>query len=103
MNGLHAHVETDARDCDGQYSQGYVLEKTTLERADDLGDYSFKTRVLASTVNLASTGVLHVTEESLSRSEQTDEGYRAANVRWCEDECDDERTWRDHTAEREGY
>ena len=71
---------------------------TTLERADDLGEYTF---MLASTVNLASTGVLHVTEESLS---WTDEGYRAANVRWCEDECADERTWqRDHTAERAGY
>lgn len=104
MNGLHAHWTSAARDCDGLYEQGGVYEMTTLEQGDDLAAYSFKTRVLASTVNLAGSGVLNVTEDGLTWSEATDEGYRAANVRWCEDECDDERTWqRDHTAERAGY
>lgn len=101
MNGLHAHVETDARDCDGRYTQGYVLEKTTLER--DGGDYSFKTRVLAKVVSIHGSGTLSVTPEGLSWHEDTDEGYRRVEVRWCEDECE-ECTWqRDHTAEKEGY
>lgn len=103
MNGLHAHVETDARDYDGRYTQGYVLEKTTLERADDLGDYSFKTRVLAGVVSTHGSGTLSVTPEGLSWYEDTDEGYHRAEVRWCEDECED-RTWqRDHSAEAMGY
>lgn len=103
MNDLHAHVETDARDCDGRYSQGYVLEKTTLERADDLGDYSFKTRVLAGVVSIHGSGTLSVTPDGLSWHEDTDEGYHRAEVRWCEDECEDCTWQRDHTAEREGY
>lgn len=103
MSGLHAHVETDAQDCDGRYTQGYILEKTTLERADDLGDYSFKTRVLAGVVSIHGYGILHVNPEGIKWRERTDEGYHHADVRWCEDECEDCTWQRDHTAEREGY
>lgn len=104
MNGLHAHVETDARDCDGRYSQGYVLEMTTLERADVFPDITFMRRVMSDTVRVYGIhGVLNVTPNDLTWSETTDEGYRVVNVRWCEDECE-ECTWqRDYTAEREGY
>ena len=103
MNGLHAHVETDARDCDGRYTDGHVFEKNTLERADDLGDYSFKKRVLARVVSIYGHGTLKVTPDGLSWHEDTDEGYHRVEVRWCEDECEDCTWQRDHTAERAGY
>jgi len=100
----HAHVSSNSRDCDGDYSRGHVDEMTLQERCDQFGDLRFKERVLASTVTLHGEGTLEVTEHGLSWHEQTEEGYRAAEVTWCEDDCPDERSWqRDHRAEAAGY
>ena len=101
----HAHVSSNSRDCDGSYSGGHVIEMTLQERCDQFGDLHFKERVLASTVSLiADHGTLEVTEHGLSWHEQTEEGYRASEVVWCEDDCPDERSWqRDHRAEAAGY
>lgn len=101
---VHAHVETSSRDCDGLYTGGHVLEMTLQERCDHFGDLHFQQRVLAGVVTLHGTGTLTVNPEGLSWHEVTDEGYRAEEVRWCEDECPEERSWqRDHTAESMGY
>ena len=101
---VHAHVATSARDCDGDYSGGHVMEMTLQERCDQFGDLHFKERVMGSIVSLHGQGTLEVRPEGLYWSEQTEEGYRAAGVRWCEDECPEERSWqRDHRAESMGY
>ena len=100
----HAHVSTHSRDCDGDYSGGHVVEMTLEERCDRFGDLHFKERVLGDTVTLHGHGTLEVTPDGLSWHEQTDEGYRAARVRWCEEDCPTERSWqRDHRAEAAGY
>jgi len=100
----HAHVSSNSRDCDGDYSRGHIDEMTLQERCDRDGDLRFKERVLASTVNLHGHGTLEVTPEHLSWYEQTEEGYRAAEIAWCEDECPAMRSWqRDHRAEAMGY
>ena len=102
---LHAHMEGSSRDCDGTYTYGHVYEMTTQERADQFGDLEFKNRVVANVMSLhAIHGTLTVTEEGVEWNEQTEEGFRTAGVRWCEDDCPDERSWqRDHRAEEMGY
>jgi len=101
---VHAHVSTSSRDCDGDYSGGHLDEMTLQERCDQFGDLHFKERVMGNVVSLHGHGTLTVTPTGLSWSEQTEEGYSAAEVRWCEDECEDERPWRrDHRAEAAGY
>lgn len=103
-SNIHAHVSTSSRDCDGDYSGGHVDEMTLEERCDQFGDLHFRERVLGNVVTLHGYGELKVTPEGLEWHEQTDEGYRAASVRWCEDACADERPWqRDHRAEAAGY
>jgi hypothetical protein len=104
MSDLHAHITTASRDCDGDYSGGHVAEMTTLEKADEFADLHFKERVLGNVVTLHGHGTLTVRPGGLSWNEQTDEGYRAAEVRWCEEGCEGERSWqRDHRAEEMGY
>lgn len=100
---LHAHVEGESRDCDGKYSSGHVSQMTLEERCDRNGDLHFQHRVLTYTVSLHGTGELKVTPEGLSWYEQTDEGYRATEVRWCSDDCEDASWQRDHSAEAMGY
>lgn len=104
-DSLHAHVETESQDCDGRYTSGRVEEMTLQERCDQFGDLHFKERVLANVVSLhAEQGTLTVTEHGLEWREQTEEGYRATDVEWCEDDCSEERPWqRDHRAEAMGY
>lgn len=101
---LHAHVSTSSADCDGTYSGGQVYEMTLQERCDMFGDFAFRERVLGSVVNLHGHGRMDVTPDGIEWREQTEEGYRAAEVRWCEDDCPEERSWqRDHRAEAAGY
>ena len=100
---IHAHVDTESRDCDGRYTGGLVIEMTLQERCDAMGDLHFKERVLSSVVSLHSTMRVEITPDGISYHEQTDEGYRTGDVRWCEDDCDEASWQRDHTAERMGY
>ena len=101
---LHAHMTSASRDCDGDYTAGHVYEMTTQEKADQFSDLVFKDRVLANVVSLHGYGTLTVTPEGIEWREDTEEGYRAVDVRWCEDECPEERSWqRDHRAEAAGY
>ena len=76
---------------------------TLEERCDAMGDLHFKDRVLSGTVSLHADGTLNVYPDGLFWREDTEEGYRAIDVRWCEDDCDEASWQRDHTAERMGY
>lgn len=101
---LHAHIDNRSRDCDGDYSSGYVAEMTTQEKTERYPDLAFKERVVSGVVSLHSHGVLTVKPDGVTWNEQTDEGFRAVDVEWCEDECSDKRSWqRDHRAESMGY
>lgn len=102
---IHAHVETDSRDCDGRYTKGYTDVLTTVERVSEFGELEFKERVMNSVVSLsAEHGTLEVTATGLLWRQPTDEGYSSADVTWCEQEnCDDKSWQRDHSAERAGY
>jgi hypothetical protein len=98
---LHAHVSTSSRDCDGGHGQDYITVPNDDEIAEfaagqkrgynNFAEYTFKERVLGNHVSFHSEfGVeVNVTREGFTMSEATDEGYSAAEVRWCEDaDCD---------------
>lgn len=103
---LHAHVHTDATDCDGRIERTYVLDLV-----DDEEEYDFQARVLASVVNVTPAyggrlDVEHV-EDGLTRllwAEGTDEGRRHVEATFCRSVvCDQRSTQRDHAAEAMGY
>lgn len=101
----HAHIESESRDCDGKYTSGRVDVPTLAERCDVFGELVFKDRILTSVVTIHGSGTLSVTPDGLEWHEDTDEGYRREDVRWCEEQdCPDMKPWqRDHTAESMGY
>lgn len=112
---LHAHVSTAAADCDGPMYRDYVTELNDDEVAEherangvnDFHDLHFKERVLGNHVSFHTEFgcKVEVTAEGFTAHEQTDEGYRSAEVRWCEDESCDPRAYsqRDVFAEMMGY
>jgi hypothetical protein len=112
---LHAHVATASADCDGPLYRDYVTSLNDSERAmheaaqgvNDFHDLEFKSRVLSNHVSFHSEGgvSVNVSEHGFTMSESTDEGYRSAEVRWCEDEdCDPHAaSQRDVFAEQMGY
>lgn len=102
---LHAHVETNSRDCDGDYRKGYVDFLTTTERVSDFGEMEFKERVMVSAVSVhAEHGTLEVTATGLEWRQPTEEGYSSTSVTWCEQEdCDRSSYQRDFRAEAAGY
>lgn len=112
---LHAHVSTASADCDGPMYRDYVTELNDDEIAEhekaqgvnDFHDLHFKERVMGNHVSFHSEfGVtVKVDAEGFTMHEQTDEGYRSAEVRWCEDESCDPRAYsqRDVFAEMMGY
>lgn len=113
---LHAHVSTFARDCDGGHGNEYTMgfsdeEKKEREDANGVNDFSdihFMQRVM---MNVASPYAVEygmtvkVDSEGIEVSEQTDEGYRSAEVRWCHDDCEQEAQGPvyDEYAEAMGY
>lgn len=103
---MHAHINKRSRDCDGEYRSGYTMPMTHEEsQAESFGEIDFKQRILTSEVSVyAEEAVLAVSREGLEWHEITDEGYRETSVRWCEDDCVDEKAWqRDLSAEAAGY
>lgn len=106
-NSLHAHVNIASADCDGPLYRDHVSQMTDAEKASDFPDLDFKQRVMGSHVSFSPMGEVRVTvtEDGFTMHEQTDEGFRSAEVRWCEDEdCDpDKRGQRDVYAEMMGY
>ena len=114
---LHAHINTASADCDGPMYREYVGRPNDDEIAmheaaeanggwNDFSDLAFKARMLENQVSFHSEfGVtVKVNEHGFDMHEQTDEGYRSADVRWCEDEdCEDAYSQRDVFAEMMGY
>lgn len=112
MTNLHAHVSTASSDCDGPMYHEYVSTLNDAERAmhekaqgvNDFHDLEFKARILSNHVSFHSNTRVEVDERGFTTHEQTDEGYRSAEVRWCEDDCNtDARSQRDVFAEQMGY
>jgi len=110
---LHAHISTAGSDCDGPVYDGYI-ERLSVEEIDehvkangvnDFHDLHFKARVLDMMVSFhpQDEATVTITCDGFTYSEDTDEGYRAAEVRWCEDDCSDDRFHRDVFAEQMGY
>lgn len=111
---LHAHVSTTAVDCDGPLHRDYTVgfnddEVAAREAAQGINDFSdidFMQRVMMS---VASPYAVHqmtvkVDDSGIDVHEHTEEGYRAAWVVWCHDECDlDYHSQRDVFAEQMGY
>jgi hypothetical protein len=110
---LHAHVDTAAADCDGPMYRTYVESLNDSERAmhdaangvNDFHDLVFKERVLGNHVSFHGRVTVEVHPHGFNSHEITDEGYRSADVRWCEDEsCDPHAaSQRDVFAEQMGY
>lgn len=110
---LHAHVSTAHADCDGPFYRDYVTALNDDERAEherqngvnDFHDLHFKERVMGNHVSFHGHVKVSVTPEGFTMYEQTDEGYRSAEVYWCEDaDCDPHAaSQRDVYAEMMGY
>jgi len=103
---LHAHVSTESADCDGPMQRTYVTTMNSDEvGAGEFGDLDFKSRVLSNHVSFHGNTHVDTTKDGFHAVEQTDEGYRAASVEWCEDgTCRlDAYTQRDVFAEMAGY
>ena len=110
---LHAHVSTASRDCDGPLYRDWVESLNDDERAmhekangvNDFHDLYFKERILGNHVSFHAECEVHVFPAGFRVSEPTDEGYRSAEVIWCEVEsCDPhESSQRDIYAEMMGY
>ena len=112
---LHAHVSTASSDCDGPMYRDYVSalnddERAMHEKANGVNDFhelEFKARILSNHVSFHSeAGVqARIFDGGFETTEQTDEGYRSSEVRWCEDaDCDpNAASQRDVFAEMMGY
>ena len=97
---LHAHVSTTSRDCDGGHGHDYVMgfsdaeaaERVAADGVNDFSDIHFMQRVMmnvASPYAVEHGMTVKVDSEGIEVTETTDEGFRAAEVRWCRDEsCD---------------
>lgn len=110
---LHAHVASESRDCDGGHGYDYIVALSKKERKEhkkadgvnDFHDLHFKERVLGGIVSFHAEAEVHVYAEGFRYSEPTEEGYRAVEVTWCEDEdCDPNASSQyDQYAEMMGY
>lgn len=100
---MHAHVDTQSKDCDGTYVRTVVYDNF-----DNLDDYGFRTKVLGLVASVyASEATLKILDGGdLEYHEVTDEGYEHSFARFCEDEeCleGDTGSFRDLAAEAAGY
>lgn len=109
---IHAHIDNASSDCDGPIYRSRIEvfnEDEIAESGKTYNDFSeihFRERVLTSEVSVYSceNGTLQVSSGGFHWSEQTEEGYRSSDVRWCEDDCDlEEKSYRDVFAEQAGY
>jgi hypothetical protein len=114
-NTLHAHVSTASSDCDGPFYREYVdtfnvtelEERAAANGVNDFSDIHFMNRVFTN--NCGPYGVEHgmritVTNDGFDWYEDTDEGCRSGEVRWCHEDCDPRAAWqRDVFAEQMGY
>jgi hypothetical protein len=110
---LHAHIETAQRDCDGLYTSGYMMPLTNEEieeskkEVNDFHEIHFMNRImgLVACPYAILRATVKIDEDGIEVREDTEEGFRNTEVRWCKDEsCTEGSPWqRDHTAEAAGY
>ena len=101
---LHAHISQSSRDCDGDYSSGYVLTLSHEESTAPFGELAFMDRVMLSLTRPRTMAELRVSLLGLEWHEDTEEGFVRTSVTWCEDDCTIPAPWqRDHRAEAAGY
>lgn len=98
MDTFHAHVSTRSADCDGIYDRDYVMRP---EGEQDR--YGFRIGVLGHVVSFHATASLDMRENRFTYHEATEEGFRAAEVEFCDRDCSDKERYRDHSAEAAGY
>lgn len=103
----HFHIAVEGRDCDGDTERTFVSRPTEgSDNGDELehlvGLYLplwGEQEIRVSVRPLGGLGNVHV-----SISHPTEEGFRNVEIWSCEDpDCDDQPTYRDLTAEGEGY
>jgi hypothetical protein len=97
---LHAHIATEAEDCDGRISRTNILLPD--EGQDDWG---FRAETIGNVLNNADENTTaKFTEAGFMASAPTDEGWTFTEITWCEDDCSDVKsTYRDYRAESMGY
>jgi hypothetical protein len=111
---LHAHVATASADCDGPMYHDYVTVPNDAEIAEheaaqgvnDFSDIHFMNRVFTNHVSPYAVRQLtaKLDDDGFTWHEDTEEGYRAGEVRWCRDDCDESLySQRDVYAEMMGY
>lgn len=81
---VYAHVETEARDCDGMHYRSADYNMEDSEKFAEFGDLEFYARILSYIVSTGShDGTLRVTQDETNAtpifawSESTEEGFRA--------------------------
>jgi len=113
----HAHIATASRDCDGPFYRDYTVfvddeakaKSAACDGVNDFWDIEFRESILTSQVSLTTLtdgrkAEIVIREEGFHYSEETDEGYRSADVRWCDDEfCGESYSQRDIYAEMMNY
>ncbi len=111
----HAHIDTASRDCDGPMYREYTVfvddeakaKSAACNGVNDFWEIEFRNSILTSQVSVYAVehGLrMTATEAGFEWHEDTDEGYRQGEVRWCDDEaCDERYSQRDVYAEMMGY
>lgn len=111
----HAHIATASADCDGPMYRDYTVfvsdemkaKSAAANGVNDFWEIDFRNSILTSQVSLyAVAHGLHMTatEAGFEWYEDTEEGYRSGEVRWCDDaNCGESYSQRDIYAELMGY
>jgi hypothetical protein len=86
---LHAHVASEAIDCDGSHSRNYTYFMTEAQSVDNCGDIDFQNEVFCLTASpfAVKDGNVRITEYGFTFSEATEEGGRSIEVVWCREDC----------------
>lgn len=111
---IHAHVETAHADCDGPLYRDWVevyndeeeAEETEANGVNDFSEIHFMNRVFTNHCGPYAVHQLRVEadDNGFTWHENTEEGYRSGEVRWCYDDCDTGKAGqRDIFAEQMGY
>lgn len=115
MDNLHAHVSTASADCDGPMYRDWVeapndeeiAEHEAAQGVNDFSDIHFMNRVFTGQCGPYAVRQMRITldDSGFEYREDTEEGYRSGEVRWCHDEDCDPNAYsqRDVFAEQMGY
>lgn len=99
---IHAHIDSDHRDCDGLYEARYITRPAEGQsREDFLADLD---EFYVYEGGREEAGIDEDGRYGWESHEATEEGYRSVWVILCTDKCDDDGGIRfDRSAESAGY